>query len=979
MALVFCAPARAETTVWLGGSTDNNWSTAANWLNNSPPRSINTSDIVFAASPRTTVVQDIASPLTVRGLFFSDNPYTLSGGALAFEGEGAAIHNSTTLSIFNPIILRSNTSYNGTGDASFWDIGGPGEFTKNGSGTVTFLSQTGYAGDVHVNDGQISLIHAQALAHATVRLNADNGLRVGSFGGDIGNLTGTGNLNLGGRGISVGNNNTSQTYSGRISETGYILKVGDGAWTLTGAGSSLGRLWVFQGDAVLSGGSITVSSTGTHDIDRALTVGGGVRGSMTVQAGALLNTFASGAGRAVVSGRSGITSTMTVSGASSRWDAWRIEVGGTSDRPGTLVADHGGVINATDIFVGQPEGGTLLVQNGGVISSDRLTVSSGPASPLPTVSVRSNGRSNAAETILATPTSSIDVDRGTFATAMLTSTAGNGSITLRDPAADSALVISGTGASATYTGSIAGSGGITKNGPSTQTLSGQNTYLGPTTVNEGTLVLTNSSSSSYTVNGSGRLQFGSGYFGHSSLRVSGGGTMRYPATVVGGFVRGSDGLHDIKEVASFNGTTFAVDSAITVDNALALNNVTNSGELTANKPLTWNGGVNASAGRFTLNSEATVSSFENDGLIAIQRRGLLLNSITDLVSGGGSRITIDEGGSLQLNKSELHLNGSLLVNNGLILGTTNVNFGSLLTGTGEFGEVRLSPGGTFTPGVAFGAKANTSSDLATIVTGGRDQTVASPVTLLADTVAAVPSDTLRITRPMAAAGVKITKVDGGRLELKHVRARALAVDGGTVVIAADGTAEGVSVVEDLTIAAAGTLDLTDNDLRVRTTDAQQRDAMLARVAGFIRSARNGSGGRWTGGGLTSSAAAVNPLTTLAVGADANDVLVKYTYNGDANLDGRVNSDDYFRIDSGFLTQPADPIYAQGDFNYDSLINSDDYFLIDSAFLGQGAALGSGDELQLPVGAVASVPEPGVAVTVLACAAGVMRRRRRRSE
>ena len=30
-------------------------------------------------------------------------------------------------------------------------------------------------------------------------------------------------------------------------------------------------------------------------------------------------------------------------------------------------------------------------------------------------------------------------------------------------------------------------------------------------------------------------------------------------------------------------------------------------------------------------------------------------------------------------------------------------------------------------------------------------------------------------------------------------------------------------------------------------------------------------------------------------------------------------------------------------------------------------------MQLPVGAVASVPEPGVAVTVLACAAGVMRR------
>ena len=54
--------------------------------------------------------------------------------------------------------------------------------------------------------------------------------------------------------------------------------------------------------------------------------------------------------------------------------------------------------------------------------------------------------------------------------------------------------------------------------------------------------------------------------------------------------------------------------------------------------------------------------------------------------------------------------------------------------------------------------------------------------------------------------------------------------------------------------------------------------------------------------------------------------------GDANEDGRINSDDYFRIDSAFLAQPADPSYRDGDFNYDNRINSDDYFQIDSAFL-----------------------------------------------
>jgi hypothetical protein len=60
-----------------------------------------------------------------------------------------------------------------------------------------------------------------------------------------------------------------------------------------------------------------------------------------------------------------------------------------------------------------------------------------------------------------------------------------------------------------------------------------------------------------------------------------------------------------------------------------------------------------------------------------------------------------------------------------------------------------------------------------------------------------------------------------------------------------------------------------------------------------------------------------------------------------NGDGRVNADDYFAIDSNFLSPPARPFYAQGDFNGDGVINADDYFLIDSAFLGQGQPLRGG--------------------------------------
>ena len=140
---------------------------------------------------------------------------------------------------------------------------------------------------------------------------------------------------------------------------------------------------------------------------------------------------------------------------------------------------------------------------------------------------------------------------------------------------------------------------------------------------------------------------------------------------------------------------------------------------------------------------------------------------------------------------------------------------------------------------------------------------------------------------------------------------------------------------------------------------------LGGVANLVKSSRN-STPRWSGTGITSSAAAANPMTGLAAMlnpglvtfsgevVDRDDVLVTHTYNGDANLDGRVNSDDYFRIDSGFLAPPTDPGYRDGDFNYDGKINSDDYFLIDSAFLGQGAPLGGGgDPSPLAMAAVSS--------------------------
>ncbi len=77
--------------------------------------------------------------------------------------------------------------------------------------------------------------------------------------------------------------------------------------------------------------------------------------------------------------------------------------------------------------------------------------------------------------------------------------------------------------------------------------------------------------------------------------------------------------------------------------------------------------------------------------------------------------------------------------------------------------------------------------------------------------------------------------------------------------------------------------------------------------------------------------------------DINSILVKYTWNGDMDMNGKVDADDYFLMDSGFLSGGALKGYRNGDLDYNGtvqrgIVDADDYFLIDSAFLGQNQVL-----------------------------------------
>ena len=108
----------------------------------------------------------------------------------------------------------------------------------------------------------------------------------------------------------------------------------------------------------------------------------------------------------------------------------------------------------------------------------------------------------------------------------------------------------------------------------------------------------------------------------------------------------------------------------------------------------------------------------------------------------------------------------------------------------------------------------------------------------------------------------------------------------------------------------------------------------------------------------------------------SDTLVMYTYGGDANLDGKINVDDYGRID--FNVNLGTSGWFNGDFNYDGKINVDDYGIIDFNVGIQGAAFPTSADTGLS--GVTAVPEPaGLVLCVAGLPLGKILRRRRQHE
>jgi len=213
------------------------------------------------------------------------------------------------------------------------------------------------------------------------------------------------------------------------------------------------------------------------------------------------------------------------------------------------------------------------------------------------------------------------------------------------------------------------------------------------------------------------------------------------------------------------------------------------------------------------------------------------------------------------------------------------------------------------------------------------------------------------------------------------------------------------------VSPTATLDIGNNAMIVRAASGitvNQVGQAIAAASDF---------GSFDLPGITSSAAANDPSFATTVGWLDNsqtaygdftkgvasfdngnldgfsaDILIKYTYYGDANLDGIVDGQDIALLKQG-LSSPSNQTWLFGDFNADGVVDGTDISLLKqglSAYNGSGSlgelvqSSGSGSSSANPAApssatlTPAAVPEPGTIGLLATGMLGVFLRRRRKA-
>jgi len=501
-----------------GGTLDN---TSAGAITTSAKQLVLNGDFAFTGTQALTTGSTIIAlggSGTARSVTVNNNTLTLSGTMT----DGLTATGLTKLGA-GTLALTGNSTNTGT-------------MTVN-AGTLT-LSGSNNFGDLILNAGTLNLNNVGAVGNSgSGSLTINGGVLDNTSAGAIVSVnkavalsadftfTGTQSLNLGTGAVTLGGSGTTRsvtvtantlTFGGIVSGTGYgLTKAGAGTLTLSGANTYTGTTTVSAGivniqsaDALgTTAGATSVASGATLQLQGGITVGAEALslngGAASGQTGALVNV----SGTNTYGGAVTVTASSSISAASGSV----LNLTGGVVKNGTVATfNGGGTINVNTVAISGASANSDLVIDGTTVNVDVASTYNGPTF------IRNSGTLNANVTnALPTANGRTAVTFDGTGTSVLTlgaaqsvaslTAAGAATVTLNA----NTLTVGTASGSTNFAGSIGGTGGLIKDGASTQVLSGANTYAGTTTVSAGTLEIgtggTLTGTSNVTVNTGGTL------------------------------------------------------------------------------------------------------------------------------------------------------------------------------------------------------------------------------------------------------------------------------------------------------------------------------------------------------------------------------------------------------------------------------------------------------------------------------------------
>ncbi|MBX9805812.1 MAG: autotransporter-associated beta strand repeat-containing protein, partial [Alphaproteobacteria bacterium] len=642
------------TTITAGTLTGNTTSLTGNILDNAALVFNQTTAGTFAGniSGTGTLTKLGAGNLTLSGMNTYTGGTTITAGTLT----------GNTTSLRGNILDNASLIFNQTAAGTFaGNISGTGTLTKSGVGTLTLSGANTYAGPTTVNNGILQGVVPTATALTVTNpgvfnLNANR---------TIGSLTGNGSVTLNAFILTTGGNNASTTYSGVMSGTGGLTKTGTGNFTLSGANT-------YTGGTTITGGTLTgntTSLTGNILDNAALVFNQTTAGTFAGNISGTGTLTKLGAGNLTLSGANTYTGGTTITAG--------ILTGNTASLRGNILDNAALVFNQTTAgtFAGNISGiGTLTKSGAGTLTLSGANTYAGPTTV-------NNGILQGS---VPTSTALTVTNPGVFnlnANRTIGSLTGNGGVTLNA----FILTTGGNNTSTTYSGIMSDTGGLIKTGTGTFTLSGANTYTGPTTVNNGILQGTIPSTSALTITSPGVFNLnanrtigslaGNGRITLNAFNLTTGGNNTN--TTYAGIMSGTGGL-------TKTGTgTFTLSGTNAYTGPTTVNNGSLQGAIPSASALTI-----ANPGIFNLNADRTIGSLAGNGRVTLNTFHLTTGgnnastTYAGIMSGTGGLIKTGTG-TFTLSGANTYT-GPTTVNNGILQGTIPTATVLTITSPGVF-------------------------------------------------------------------------------------------------------------------------------------------------------------------------------------------------------------------------------------------------------------------------------------------------------